>query len=411
MGDVRPRVVHGDVDPAQSVHRGVDHVADGVPVGQVGLHDEVPVALQRGERALRVVERLDVVHGDTVAPRGERQRDRAADAARRAGHQHGPAARVDGLPAFAHGRIIRKGAPAAAPAASLRRVPAHDVDLGALRAGRLARLQDAMRAHGAEACLFFNQANVRYATGTAAMTVYSSGAFVRCALVPAEGAPILFEHPKLVYRVRDIVDDVRPMPAWEFSDDPDGDARTWAAEITAALSDAGVSSRRLFVDKLGTPAYRALADAGFSVRGHRAGHARRARGEDAAGASLFDVNAGVGMRMLERFEQEMAPGVREQDLLAAMTDTLLLEGGEYLISRACVSGPNTNPWNLEASDRAVEVGDLVFVDTDAVGVEGYFIDVSRTFLCGDVAATRRSARRTASRTTGCRPRSPSSVPA
>ena len=33
----------------------------------------------------------------------------------------------------------------------------------------------------------------------------------------------------------------------------------------------------------------------------------------------------------------------------------------------------------------MEPGDLVFVDTDAVGVEGYFADVSRTFLVGDVA--------------------------
>ena len=102
---------------------------------------------------------------------------------------------------------------------------------------------------------------------------------------------------------------------------------------------------------------------------------------------LFEVNARVGMRMLEAFDHAVAPGVREQDLLAVMTDTLLREGGEYLISRACVSGPNTNPWNLGATDRAIEEGDLVFVDTDAYGVEGYFIDVSRTFLCGDVDAT------------------------
>ena len=54
-----------------------------------------------------------------------------------------------------------------------------------------------------------------------------------------------------------------------------------------------------------------------------------------------------------------------------------------IISRACVSGPNTNPWNLEATDRPVEAGDLAFVDTDAYGIEGYLIDVSRTFICGE----------------------------
>jgi Xaa-Pro aminopeptidase len=265
--------------------------------------------------------------------------------------------------------------------------PTQDVDLAALRAERLARLQAAMRAHGADACLFFNQANVRYATGTAAMTVYSNGAFVRCAVVPAEGAPILFEHPKLVNRAAPVVADVRPMPAWEFSDDPEADARVWALDIAAALVDTGVASRRLFVDKLGTPAYGALDAGGFTFAdtGTITLDAREVKTPQEL--LLFDVNAGIGMRMLERFEHAIAPGVREQDLLAAMTDTLLREGGEYLISRACVSGPNTNPWNLEATDRAVEPGDLVFVDTDAVGYEGYFIDVSRTFLCGDVEAT------------------------
>lgn len=266
-------------------------------------------------------------------------------------------------------------------------MPTHDVDLEALRAERLVRLQAAMRAHGAEACLLFNQANVRYATGTAAMTVYSNGTFIRCALVPAEGAPILFEHPKLLYRVRPIVADVRPMPAWEFSDDPDADARAWAGEIALALGDAGVDARELFVDKLGTPAFAALSAAGFSFRdtGSITLDAREVKTPQEL--RLFDVNARIGMKMLERFEREVAPGVRERDLLAAMTDTLLREGGEYLISRVCVSGSNTNPWNLEASDRAAEPGDLVFVDTDAVGYQGYFIDVSRTFLCGDRDAT------------------------
>jgi len=55
------------------------------------------------------------------------------------------------------------------------------IDLAKVRRERLGRLQAAMRAHGAEACLFFNQGNVRYATGSAIMTVYSMSAFVRAA--------------------------------------------------------------------------------------------------------------------------------------------------------------------------------------------------------------------------------------
>jgi Xaa-Pro aminopeptidase len=60
-----------------------------------------------------------------------------------------------------------------------------------------------------------------------------------------------------------------------------------------------------------------------------------------------------------------------------------------------VPGPNTNPWRSAATERALETGDLVYVDTDSVGVGGAFFCVSRTFLCGDAPAS--SAQRDAYR--------------
>ena len=68
-----------------------------------------------------------------------------------------------------------------------------DIDFGRLRAGRLARLQAAMRRHGLPVCLFFNPANIRYATGTDVMGVWTAGTFARYCVVPAEGEPVLFE--------------------------------------------------------------------------------------------------------------------------------------------------------------------------------------------------------------------------
>ena len=273
------------------------------------------------------------------------------------------------------------------PRAASRGSAPEGIDLGRLRRERLGRLQAAMRAHGAEACLFFNQGNVRYATGSSIMTVYSMSAFVRCALVPVEGAPILFEHPGSMHLSRRIVEDVRPMRAWEWTDDPAGEAAGCMSEILGALRERGVTSKRLFVDALGTSAYLALGREGVEVAdpGRIVLDAREVKTPEEI--RVMEHNAAIGMKMLGAFERAMEPGVRERELLAVITDTLLREGGEYLITRACVSGPHTNPWSLEAGDRALQAGDLVFVDTDAVGYEGYFIDVSRTFLCGDAAAT------------------------
>ena len=98
---------------------------------------------------------------------------------------------------------------------------------------------------------------------------------------------------------------------------------------------------------------------------------------------LLEWNGAIVMEMLANFERALAPGVRERELLAILSGTLLRRGGEHLATSTVCSGPNTNPWRAEATARVIEPGDLVYVDTDAVGVEGYFFCVSRTFLCGD----------------------------
>jgi Xaa-Pro aminopeptidase len=68
------------------------------------------------------------------------------------------------------------------------------LDVERLRLERLARLQAAMRTHDLEVLVLANEPNVRYATGATAMPVYAMSTFVRCAVVPQEGTPILFEH-------------------------------------------------------------------------------------------------------------------------------------------------------------------------------------------------------------------------
>jgi Xaa-Pro aminopeptidase len=100
---------------------------------------------------------------------------------------------------------------------------------------------------------------------------------------------------------------------------------------------------------------------------------------------LFKLNGGIGDAMLGAFEAAIRPGVREYELLAVLSDTLLRHHGEFLFTRLVASGTNTNPWMSEAHDKVVMPGDLVGIDTDANGYEGYVIDVSRTFLCGDEA--------------------------
>ena len=255
-------------------------------------------------------------------------------------------------------------------------------DVEDLRLERLARLQGAMRTHGVDVCVLANEPNVRYATGATAMPVYSMSSFVRCAVVPQEGTPILFEHANSMHRSALRAPDVRPMRAWEFYDDPRTEAEAWAEETMAAVRELGASGDAIAIDRLGAPAYLALDARGVTIRDSAPVTQEARRVKTPQELVLLDVNAAIVMDMLAAFETAIAPGISERELLAVLTDVMVRGGGEYLATTTVCSGTNTNPWRAEVTDRRLEDGDLVYVDTDTVGIEGMFFCVSRTFPVG-----------------------------
>ncbi len=255
-----------------------------------------------------------------------------------------------------------------------------DVDLKLLRDERLARLQASMRAHDLPACLLFSEPNTRYATGATAMPIWSMSTFTRCAVVPVEGTPILFEHPNSVHRSRQRALDVRPMHAWEFYDDPGEQAHVFAGEAVAALRELGVGGDRVGVDRLGTPGYLALQAAGMAVVDSAPATQEAREVKTSQEVELFRQNGAIVTETLAEFEAAIAPGVTERSLFTVLASGMLDRRAEYMATNTVCSGPNTNPWRAEATDRALEPGDLVYVDTDTVGVEGTFFCVSRTFV-------------------------------
>jgi Xaa-Pro aminopeptidase len=271
------------------------------------------------------------------------------------------------------------------------------LDLAQLRVERLARLQDAMRAQAVDICLLFNEPNIRYATGASAMPIWSNTTFVRAALVPAEGAPILFEHGNSIHRSRLIVEDVRPMHAWEFFDDAEREAAVWARETASVLRELGMQGRPLAIDRLGTPGFLALQREGVRIVDSSVVTRSAREVKTPQEIEAMRLNGALQVQMLAAFEEAVAPDVRERDLLAVLADAMLRGGGEHLSTSTVCSGPNGNPWRSEATDRALEPGDLVFVDTDTVGIEGYFFCVSRTFPVSgaEVPAERRATYRIA----------------
>lgn len=257
------------------------------------------------------------------------------------------------------------------------------VDFPALREERLARLQESMRRHGMAACLFFHPANIRYATGASLMDVFSASTSSRYAVVPATGKPVLFEWEMGVPYSSAIVEDVRVAEWWAFL----GDRRIarsdrMAGEIRDVLGDLGVENEEVGVDRLDMTSVLALGRAGIRLGDSSSVTEFARQVKTPEEVSLMRLNGRIGSEMMAEFEAAVVPGVAEYELFATLSDSLLRRRGIVVFARLLASGRNTNPWGSEAWEKRLEPGDVVAVDTDAIGYEGYLIDFSRTFPCG-----------------------------
>lgn len=266
------------------------------------------------------------------------------------------------------------------------RVPnLNEIDMRSLRANRFARLQEAMRAHGIPICLFFNPANIRYATGTDVMGVWTATTLARYCLVAAGRDPVLFEYKTSKHISERLVRDVRTAISWQYGGARGYDgARRWAQSIKDTMAELGCAGAPLAVDKLDGYGFQALAELGVRITDPSPATVDAREIKTPEEVQLMILNGAIADVMFADFEAAIHPGVREYELLAVLSDTLLRYHGEFIFTRLVASGTNTNPWMSEAHDKLVQPGDLVGIDTDANGYEGYVIDVSRTFLCGDV---------------------------
>jgi Xaa-Pro aminopeptidase len=264
------------------------------------------------------------------------------------------------------------------------------IDEAAIRAYRLDRLRRLMGEAGLAGLVIFDPVNLRYATGSRNMQVWTMHNLCRYAFVAASGPVVLFDLSSAAQLNRGLetIDEIRPSWAFDYMMvGPRGAelAGRWAAELADLLRAHGGGERRLAIDRADLPALRALEAEGIeAVDGKPV--LERAR----AVKSREEIRA--LRRSLRSCEESVAvlraglrPGMRESEALALLLQASIARGGEYPETRLLTSGPRTNPWFQETSDRVMRAGELISFDTDLIGPMGFYNDISRSWVVGEEA--------------------------
>jgi Xaa-Pro aminopeptidase len=261
------------------------------------------------------------------------------------------------------------------------------INFARMREERLRKAQAALKRHNIAAALFMRHENIRY---TVAVKGHAFCPQLSYALVFAEHDPILYE-------LGDMVDHQRLYCPWlkpeniRFSFSwldsicgPDGakqEAERFAAAIVTDLKANGVFGERIGVDALDDVGRTALRAAGVELVDVKPAimEARRCKTPDEL--ACIETAIAISNNGYASF-MEFKPGMRERDGGAAMHEAMMRAGAEFA-SGGVRSKLNTyDVYHHGNTDRIVDAGDLVVVNTCGTTFAGYRVCIYRSFILG-----------------------------
>lgn len=265
--------------------------------------------------------------------------------------------------------------------------PADAVGAHALYLARQRRLRSTMIAHGIPAMLIVDPIKIRYATGSRNMQVFASRDASRYLLLFAEGPAILFEYPGCLHLAEHLptLDEVREAQGIPYvgpGSDTTAPARAWADAMGGLIRRHAGDGATLGIDRLHFAVIEALRAQGFHLvdAGITLGTAQAIKLPEEM--PFIRRSMRVVEKAVEEMRSHIRPGTTENAVWAQFHRGLIERDAEYVTTRLLAAGHRSFPYFRESGPHTIENGDLVAFDTDAIGVDGYAVDFSRTFFCG-----------------------------
>jgi Xaa-Pro aminopeptidase len=262
------------------------------------------------------------------------------------------------------------------------------IDEAAIRRYRLDRVRQGLRDLDYAGIILFDPINIRYATGSRNMQVWTMHNPCRYAYIATDGPVILFElgSAKHLARGLETIDEIRPAWAWDYMIVGDRNAEmagNWADEIVDVIREHGGGNRRVAIDRADLLPVLALQSRKIDVVDGKSLMERARAIKSTAEVDAISQSFQSCADAIAVLRQEVRPGMRENEALGILLKEAITRGGEYPETRLMSSGPRTNPWFQETGDRVMEAGDLLSFDTDLIGRWGVYTDISRSWVVGD----------------------------
>ena len=268
-----------------------------------------------------------------------------------------------------------------------KRLHEDEIDFDRLRSYRLDRVKKELAKRDIGACILFDPVNIRYALDTTNMSIYNMHNLTRYCFIPVNGSVILYEYFNCEHLSKHLklIDEIKPAISWDYfsqGDQAEKQISKWTSEIQNLMNQNCGKNKRLAIDVCNGPGVLALNKIGIHIIDAKeiVEQARVIKSKE----EIQCIKASIevcekGVRLMRK---ELKAGMTEDELWALLHKTNIENGGEWVEGRILSSGPRTNPWMQESSNRIIQQNEIVSFDTDMVGPYGYCADISRTFVEG-----------------------------
>jgi len=270
---------------------------------------------------------------------------------------------------------------------SKKRLHEEEIDFDLLRSYRLDRVKKELAKRDIGACILFDPVNVRYALDTTNMSIYNMHNLTRYCFIPVSGPVILYEYFNCGHLAKHLtlIDEIRQGITWDYfsvGDQVENQLKKWTGEVENLMNLHCGKNKRLAIDVSNGPGILALNKIGLEILDGKEilEQARKIKSKEeiqCIKASMEVCEKGVRL-----MRKELKAGMTEDELWALLHKINIENGGEWIEGRILSSGPRTNPWMQEASNRIIQQNEIVSFDTDMVGPYGYCADISRAFVEG-----------------------------
>jgi len=263
-----------------------------------------------------------------------------------------------------------------------------EIDEAGIRAYRLARVRQQLRASDHAGLLLFDPVNIRYATGSRNMQVWTMHNPCRYVFIATEGPVILFELGSARHLAKDLatIDEIRPAWAWDYmivGARNEEMAGNWAKEIVDLVQQHGGGNRRIAIDRADWLPVMWLQRHQVQLADGKPLMERARAIKSAEEIKALTISFQACADSIAVLRQKAQPGMTESAALGLLLQEAVTRGGEYPETRLLSSGPRTNPWFQETADRVMQDGDLLSFDTDLIGRWGFYTDISRSWVIGE----------------------------